>query len=69
MADLQWLSTEIKGKEQRTLDKAAAECRKGGHVWKELDTAVAPGGGTVSYCTRCLKSRIGTTVEWLVHGK
>jgi hypothetical protein len=64
MANMEWLSTQIKSIKHKDLEKAAAICLKPGHTWENLE---ASGGNSyVAYCTRCLKARIGTTVEWPV---
>jgi hypothetical protein len=66
MANVEWLSTEIGSKKHADLERAAATCLKSGHLWENLETTVTKHGSYTAYCTRCLKARMGTTVEWPV---
>lgn len=64
MADIGWLSTQIQAKKQKDRERDAAVCMKSGHVWENLDAT--PPSAYTAYCTRCLKAKTGTTVEWPV---
>ena len=55
------LEAEIRTRTSASLDAAAQECARAGHVWRELETEDR---GPASYCGVCLRLRLAHFEGW-----